>query len=80
MTAAHLDRYYKKHEWMLLFHSFGDIPSAVAPLLLGNVTKIELDPASTIVPAEKRLIIGEETHWGFKNRKPAKTFALIKRL
>ena len=75
-TAHHLWCYYKDHEWMLVFHSFGDIPPAIAPLL--KITeKVELTGMATVVPAEKQLKIGEELHWGFKNNKPAKTFALI---
>ena len=81
LTAVghHLWCYYRKHEWMLVFHSFGDFPPSIAPLLQ-IATKIELEPASTIVPAEKRLLIGGEVHWGFQNRKPEKTFVLIHRV
>ena len=77
MTAQHLWKYYQKHEWLLIFHSFGDIPPAVAPLLKLKVTKVKLEEMSTIVPAEKQLKIGDEIHWGFLNRKPAATFALF---
>ena len=78
-TAQHLWSFYMKHEWIFIFHTFGDIPPAVAPLLK-HTTKISLDNPSTIVPAEKRMEIGEETHWGFWNRKPAQTYALIHKL
>ena len=79
MAAHHLWRYYQRHDWMLIFHSFGEIPAAIAPLLKLNVTKIALDKELTVVPAEKQLKIGDEIHWGFKNRKPAQTFCLIHR-
>ena len=80
LVAAHLWKFYMKHEWMLVFHSFGDFPSCVAPFLKHkNILKLELESAFTIVPAEKKLLVGEEVHWGFRNRKPAKTFVLIHR-
>ena len=80
MAAHHLWRYYQRHDWMLIFHSFGEIPAAVAPLLkLQNVTKIALEELSTVVPAEKQLKIGDEIHWGFRNKKPAQTYCLIHR-
>ena len=62
---------------MLVFHTFGEIPPAIAPLLRLNVKKVQLDDIITIIPAEKRLVVGDEVHWGFINRKPAQTFALI---
>lgn len=65
---------------MLIFHSFGELPPAIAPLLRLNITQIEFDGPVTVVPAEKRLEIGEEVHWGFLNRKPAKTLILIHRI
>ena len=79
MAAHHLWRYYQRHDWMLIFHSFGEIPASIAPLLKLKVTKIALDKELTVVPAEKQLKIGDEIHWGFKNRKPAQTFCLIHR-
>ena len=77
MVAKHLWQFYQQHEWMLIFHSFGEIPPAIAPLLKLNITKFNLDPASTVVPAEKQLKIGDELHWGFLNRKPAQTVVII---
>ena len=76
-VANHLLKYYQSHDWLLIFHSFGELPPTIAPLLMLNVTKHKLDKESTIVPAEKRLIIGEEVHWGFVNRKPAETIAIL---
>ena len=80
MTAHHLWRFYQKHEWMLIFHSFGEIPAAIAPLLKLYVTKVKLDEHLTVVPAEKQLKVGDEIHWGFLNRIPAATFCLIHRV
>ena len=77
MVAKHLWQFYSQHEWMLIFHSFGELPPAIAPLLRLNVIQKELKEACTVVPAEKQLKIGEELHWGFLNRKPAKTLILI---
>ena len=76
-VAHHLWKYYKQHHWLLVFHSFGDLPPAIAPLLGPNTKQITLDSPITVVPAEKKLVIGDETHWGFINRKPAQTLALI---
>ena len=77
-VVNHLWRFYLKHDWMLVFHSFGEYPSCVAPLLqMDNIRKLDLGEFYTVVPAEKRIIIGEETHWGFRNRKIAKTFVFI---
>ena len=80
MAAHHLWQYYQQHDWMLIFHSFGEIPASVAPLLKLNVTKTALEDHLTVIPAEKQLKIGDEVHWGFKNRKPAATFCLIHRV
>ena len=80
MVANHLWKFFQNHEWMLVFHSFGELPPAVAPLLRLNVIQAQFDGPVTIVPAEKRLIIGEEVHWGFLNRKPAKTLILIHKI
>ena len=66
---------------MLVFHSFGDFPTAVAPFLKDkNTVTLELQDAFTIVPAEKRMFVGEEMHWGFQNKKPAKTFVMIHKI
>ena len=80
MVAKHLWQYYQHHEWMLIFHSFGEIPPSVAPLLTLNVIQTTLEKASTVVPAEKQLKIGDEIHWGFLNRKPAQTLVLIHKI
>ena len=80
-TVNHLWRYYRTHNWMLVFHSFGDFPTAVAPFLKDkNTVTLELQDAFTIVPAEKRMFVGEEVHWGFQNKKPAKTFVMIHKI
>ena len=68
-----------KHEWIFVFHTFGDFPPAIAPLLKHTI-KVPLDKPCTIVPAEKRMMVGEETHWGFWNQKPAQTYVLIHKL
>ena len=80
MVAQHLWRFYKAHEWMLVFHSFGELPPAVAPLLRLNVTQSVIDEHQTVVPAEKQLLIGDEKHWGFINRKPAQTLVLVHKI
>ena len=78
-TAQHLWKYYMKHEWIFIFHSFGELPATIAPLLK-HVQKVNLDTPSSIVPAEKQLKVGDELHWGFWNRKPAQTIALIHKI
>ena len=80
MVANHLWKFFRNHEWMLVFHTFGELPPAIAPLLRLNVTQLELEGPMTIVPAEKKLFIGDEVHWGFINRKPSKTLVLIHRI
>ena len=77
-VASHLWKFYGDHQWMLIFHSFGDLPPAIAPLLNFRHKLVKLESEITVVPAEKKLIIENDIHWGFKNRKPAQTFAFVK--
>ena len=73
-VATHLDRFYKKHKFILLFHSFAEMPIGIAPLLKrGSLKKVNV---RTIIPAETELMFDDHKHWGFINRKPKATYAL----
>ena len=73
-VATHLDRFYRKHKFLLIFHSFAEMPIGIAPLLKrATLNKIEI---KTVIPAETELFIDNQKHWGFLNRKPKATYAL----
>ena len=73
-VATHLDRFYKKHRFILIFHSFAEMPIGIAPLLKrASLQKVDI---KTVIPAETELFIDGTKHWGFLNRKPKATFAV----
>ena len=69
-TMAHLLRYYRYHKFLLIFHSFGETPLGLPPLLEagGKISNFPRFPAS-IVPAEKKLVYEGQEYWGFWNDK-----------
>ena len=69
-AMAHLARHYKNHRWLLVFHSFGEMPLGLPALLQlgGKLTKFHRFPA-TIVPAEKKLVFENQEFWGIWNDK-----------
>ena len=73
-TIAHLVRYFRKHRFLLVFHSFGEIPLALPSLLDlgGRLHSFSRFPA-TIIPAEKELIFKTQKFWGIWNEKPRAT-------
>ena len=73
-VATHLNRFYKKHKFVLIFHVFAELPIGI-PILLERSRLVELD-ITTIIPAEFELIFNEQKHWGFVNTKPKATYAL----
>ena len=77
-VAAHLDKFYKKHKFVLIFHVFAEIPIGI-PILLKRAVlkKVEI---TTIIPAEFELFFEGQKHWGFHNTKPKATYALCHNL
>ena len=69
-VTAHLGRYYQNHRYILIFHSFGELPHGI-PMLLeqgGKLSKFPRFPAS-IIPAEKQLIFRDKLFYGIWNDK-----------
>ena len=73
-TSAHLARYYKKHRYILVFHSFGEVPHGIPTLMqLGGRVKAFSQFPVSIVPAEKQLMFEGQRFYGFWNDKTRAT-------
>ena len=75
-TAQHLEKYYKYHKFLLVYHSFGVIPHSITWLKQNAHRHEKLTKFSTIIPDEVRLEAHDTTYWGFWNTKKQASYAL----
>ena len=76
-TCQHLEKYYKNHNFLLIYHSFGSIPHAVTGLLKKAKFHQKLINQCTIIPDEHKLNAFNKTYWGFWNNRKSATYALL---
>ena len=76
-TCQHLEKYYKNHSFLLIYHSFGTIPHAVTSLIKKAHKHQQLTENCTIIPDEVKLLAFGRTYWGFWNTRKTATFALL---
>ena len=69
-TISHLTKYFLNHRFILIFHSFGELPMGIPNLLQkgGKLVNFSRFPA-TIIPAEKQLLFRNQLFYGFWNDK-----------